>query len=88
MFKASLARFYGWSDAEISTMPHKRAIKYYKAISIIEARETLLNMNTVLYPKMKNGKDYFRKIKKEAYPTHLQPETSFEDFIKKVKNGQ
>jgi len=86
LFKASLARFYGWNDRDISSMPYKRAVMYWRAINILEGRESLVKLNISDYPKMKNDgrKKLFRSLRKEAYPRHLQKTMEFDAFAQKV----
>jgi len=67
-------------------MPYGTAVRYWKAINIIQARDYLLDMNVVDYPRMtKEGRRKFhREMRKQAYPVHLQKEMDYEDFAKKV----
>ena len=71
-------------------MEYSVALEYYMAIDVIEAQNSLVSMNVSMYPQMKNDsrKQYFKNMKRVAYPPEMQKQTSFEDFIKKVKNGQ
>lgn len=67
-------------------MPFKEAKRYYEAITCIEAQDNLVKMGIADYPRMsKDGRrDYYRKMRKLAYPKELQTEMSFEDFAKKI----
>lgn len=68
-------------------MEYAKALEYYNAINVIEAQGYLVDMNVSLFPNMKDKKAYFNNMKKIAHPRELQKETSFEDFIRQVKNG-
>lgn len=62
-------------------------MKYWKAINVIEARERLVDMNIADYPKMKNEgrKKFYRQMRKQAYPIHLQKTMDFEEFGKRLE---
>lgn len=70
-------------------MDYDRAFEYFEAITVIEARETLREMNVSAYPNMKKeeGKKLHRELSKSGYPKELQNPMSFEEFIGKMTNG-
>lgn len=69
------------------------ALKYYKAIDTIEAREVVLEMQLLDYQRNMNSKDrakFQREVNKAAYPNQ-QKTASPEDFVRMfqgVKNGK
>jgi hypothetical protein len=65
-----VARFYGFSDADIEEMHLEDFINYSKAIEMLEAKEMLVNMKIMDYPKMKQEarKQLFQGVHKKAYP--------------------
>lgn len=67
-------------------MPYETALKYYRAVEIIDARERLMELNVASYPMMKkDGRNrYYKKLHKTAYPVHLQKPMDFDDFFKKM----
>ena len=86
MFLASLARFYGWTHEEIQGMDYAVAVKYWKAINVIQAREYLVNMNVQDYPRMKKDarKQFYKDMRKQAYPRHLQKTMDYDEFARKA----
>lgn len=85
-FRAKLASFYGWTHHYINELEWDTALEYYEAITVIECQENLVDMNITDYPRMKSDgrKDFYRKMRKLAYPQSLQKEISFEEFAKKL----
>lgn len=71
-------------------MEYAKAFEYYEAITVLEARETLREMNVTAYPKMKkeDGKKLHRELTKNGYPQELQNPISFDEFIGKMTNGR
>lgn len=59
------------------------------AITAIEAQRVLVDMKVADYPRMtKDGRSQLHKdIHKQAYPEGLQKQMSFEEFIRKMKDG-
>lgn len=87
---AKLAHFYGWTHCYISKLPYRIASQYFEAITVIEAQDRLIDLNVADYPKMTEDgrKKYHRNMRKMAHPEGMQKETSFDDFIGKMKNGR
>ena len=73
-------------------MPYDRAVEYYEAITVIEAQQTLVDMNVSDYPRMKSDgrKKYYRSMRKLAYPVDLVPpkEMDFEEFFERMGHGR
>lgn len=84
--RAGLARFYGWTDQYIGSMPNDKALEYYMAIKVIDAQELLASMQVALSPQMKleDRKKFRRSLEKLANPKELQKECTFEEFAEKV----
>jgi hypothetical protein len=61
-------------------------MKYWKAVNVIQAREYLLKMNLADYPSMKKEerKKFYREMKGEAYPVHMQKTLDYDDFARKI----
>lgn len=64
MFKARLARFYGWSPDVIENLDVDRADSYWKCIDVIESREMLMKFTQMDYPHLKDDKrrELFKKF--------------------------
>lgn len=70
MRRAKLVRFYNLSDEEVGRMPPERVDKYWRAITILEARETLIQLGVVRYPMLKKEAraKYENELYKKAFP--------------------
>ena len=64
--RARLARFYGWSDSEISELTYTDFIRYHKVMKNIKAEENLNDMSIFSYPHMKKSqaREFFKKVKR------------------------
>lgn len=86
MLKARVAHFYGWTDDYIMDLEYDTVMEYYKAITIIDASDRLVDLTVADYPNSKNKSR--QKIHKNMYklanPKHLRKEISFEDFQEKI----
>lgn len=89
MFYARLCHFYGWTHDYVSQMDYKIAVKYYKAITHIEAEHYLVDMNIVDYPRMtKDGRrSFYRSMVKMTHRGQIGKEMSFDEFARKM-NGR
>ena len=60
-----MARFYGWTDETIGSMEAIVFNKYFKAIEPLQCEETLLSINSSVFPHMKDDrrKSFFRDLK-------------------------
>ena len=67
MFKARLARFYGWTDREIGRLQHSVALSYFESIELLKAEETLVSLNVSGYPHAK--KAFRQKFEKSLKAT-------------------
>jgi hypothetical protein len=85
--RAGLARFYGWKDSYIGSMPNEKALDYYKVIKVLDAQERLVEMQVAISPQMKleDRKKFRRSLEKLASPKELQKEHTFEEFA--IKTG-
>jgi len=85
-FRAKLAQFYGWTHHYIEELDYGTALEYYEAITVIESRDRMVDMNIVDYPHLKNDarRNMHREFKKLANPKELQREMSFEEFAKRM----
>jgi hypothetical protein len=86
-----VARFYGFSDIEISRMPYKRFYDYLKAIEILRAREALLNISVTNYADMKatDQTKTIRELKKSAnnFAKNETPLADWSAIVKKMKGS-
>lgn len=88
--KAKVARTYGWTDKEISSMPAKVFNQYWIAITPIEADEMIRGMKVAVYPHLKasNAKKLFNEVKRQVkqYINFSDGKLSnYEDALSKVK---
>jgi len=69
--KAKIAYTYGWTDAYISRMPYRKLLRYWKAITPIEAQKALIDFEVSSYPHLvKGGKEkLLKKYNELAYQT-------------------
>ena len=67
--RAKIARFYGWTDDEISKLPVKTFYEYIKAIDVLESEEQLKKIQVSLAP---NIKDSTRKEMIAAYKRNVK----------------
>lgn len=74
--EAKLVRFYGFSDAEVSVMSLQRVMMYWKAIDMLEAQETILNIKVSSFSNMdeKGQKELNQTLEKQAYFKEQLPE--------------
>ena len=69
-------------------MPAHKINSYWKAITVIEAQDTLLKLRIAVYPKQKPGeqKKFFDRIYRQAYPNQEKKNVlKAEDFVKVMK---
>ena len=87
---AKMARFYGWSHEEILGISYNTFLMYYNAITVIEAQDNLVKMNLADYPNMKKEgrSNFYRQMRKNAYPVGLQKTIEFDDFVKRMTDGK
>lgn len=66
LFKAKLARFYGWTDAYINSLTHAVAVDYWIAMSVIESDELIKSSQAAsMHAFSKKGrKDYYSELNK------------------------
>ena len=62
------------------------ALEYFQAIEVIQAQDSLVEMNITDYPNMKReGRSkFYREMRKKGYPRELQPEMDFDAFFEKM----
>ena len=60
--ECKIARFYGWSDEQISEMDFKDLLKYWRGITMIEAQDMLNQLKASDFPNM--SKEERRKLNK------------------------
>lgn len=65
-----MIRFYGMSKSEVESMTLDEFSMYWEAITILEAQESLLNMNVAAYPMMKKeeAKKFHKDVFIKAFP--------------------
>ena len=70
-------------------MPYKIAEAYYEAITVIEARDRLVDLNIADYPRMKKeGRKKFHKaLDKMAYPISNKKQLTAQDLKRKLNSG-
>ena len=63
-----MARFYGWTDAEISNLDFSIALEYYEAITVIDAETRIMDMQIESYPHMnESGRSkVYDSVRKQA----------------------
>ena len=85
-----MARFYGWTHDYIDDLDHETVIRYYSAITVLDAQERLVDMNVSDYPKMgkESRKKFFKEMRKKAYPSELQKEVTFDEMARKLNGGR
>ena len=73
---AKLAHFYGWTPDIIDNIDEDTAYKYWEAITVIEAQDTMIQMRIADYPMMKTHqrRDFHRSMVKKAYPKTFDPD--------------
>ena len=71
-------------------MDYAYALEYYEAITIIEAQDSLIEMNIIDYPRMtkEDRRRYHKEMYKRAYPQELKKEMEFDEFIRKMTGGR
>ena len=69
----ALARFYGWTDEYVLTMPADQFNKAFQYVHILKSQEQLLAFESVTYPKMseRNRKELFKRVRSVAVPIEL-----------------
>lgn len=69
-----MIRFYGLSKVEVDSLTVDEFTALWEAITILEAQETLLNMNIAAYPMLKkeDAKKFHRSIYEKAYPRNWE----------------
>lgn len=87
--QARLAWFYGWTDKDISELTLDRAFMYYEAMTQIQAQDTLVNMNVIAYPHMKQKErsKFHSEINKRAYPQEKKTITA-KDMARILSHGR
>ena len=85
-----MSRFYGWSLEYIDEMPYSDVLEFHEAITVLQARDRLVDMNIMDYPRMKteSRRKLHRQVNKLANPVHLQKPMDFDEFIQKVNSGR
>lgn len=95
MFKARLARFYGWTDREIGSMSMTKAKEYMNCVTMIEAQEALNLLPVYVYPYMKKGrekeflKNLYKQSKINLITNKVQSTTAdiYQHLIRTLGNG-
>lgn len=66
--RAKMARFYGWTDREISKLSLPKFMDYWIAITPLEANEAMLASKVSAYPHMEKMKriKFFQELKRSA----------------------
>ena len=82
-----MARFYGWSDSELEGMDAHTFREYLDSISILEGRESLLQMSIADYPRQsqENRDNFHRYIYIEAFPDRKK--MSIGEALSKLTRG-
>lgn len=90
LIRAELGRFYGWSLEYIDELSYSDVLEFYEAVTVLQARDRLIDMNIMDYPRMKqeSRRKFHRQIDKLANPVHLQKPMEFDEFIEKVNRGR
>ena len=70
-----MARFYGFGHDEIESMDYESFLAYVKAIEVLRAKETLMNIQIASFPNAK--KEHKDKIHRE-----LMKQVNSENFDK------
>lgn len=89
MIFAKLARFYGWSLAELSLMPINTALKYKQSAEILEAQEALFKISILDYQKhmtQQDRKKFHKQLKKQA-TAHQKKKTESMDDLENLLEG-
>ncbi|HNC40335.1 MAG TPA: hypothetical protein PK522_00975 [Nitrosomonas sp.] len=65
-----MCRFYGWSDDYVESLDIRTFIDYWNAVTVIEARERLVDLNVAMIPHAedKDRKKFYKELEKKAYP--------------------
>lgn len=65
-----MCRFYGWTDDYVESLSIHTFIEYWQAITVIEARNTLINFNVSMMPHVddKTRSKFYKELEKQAYP--------------------
>jgi len=65
-----MARFYGWTPADIDSLDIDTADRYWRAITVIEAQDILLQLRIADWPYLKKNprSSFHRQMHKLAYP--------------------
>lgn len=69
-------------------MPYRDAVRYWKAITVLDARERLVEITVSTYPhsKQNSRNKVHKELEKRAYPRHLKQELDFEEAAKRLGN--
>ena len=86
MKRAQLARFYGFSHEEISEMPQKSVMDYWRAVNVLEARELLTQLRVICHPhhKRPEQKKFSDHLFKNAYPEFREVKTISSEMFAKI----
>lgn len=89
MFKAKLARFYGWTNVEIESLPISTANEYLTAISVISSEEIReFAIASSFHSMSKKGRSqYLKELNKSAKLVKVEKEDnilSIEDAAKEL----
>lgn len=65
-----MCRFYGWTDEYVESLPIETFMEYWQAITVIEARQRLVDLNIMMMPHVddKTRSKYYKELEKQAYP--------------------
>jgi hypothetical protein len=65
-----MCRFYGWTDDYVESLSIQTFLEYWHAISVIEAREKLVELNISMMPNVddKTRSKFYKELEKQAYP--------------------
>lgn len=87
--RARLVRYYGFSDLEISNMPADRVDRYWLAIDVLEARETLLKLKISDYRIMKKHarERFVSEMQRQAFSLGRKNYTSAREVQEALAKG-
>lgn len=86
--RSKLKKYYSFSEEELDTLSAERINGYWKAVTVIEAQDALLQLRISAYPHQKaaNQKRFFDFLYKKAYPQVREKKAlTVEDFMKIAK---
>lgn len=83
-----MARFYGWTPDQIGALTVEDYEAYWRCITVLEAREVLVQLRVQDWSNMKDSdrKSFHGKIKTDAYPPTTKTDSG--QKLKKISNAE